>query len=242
MHAYRDAIRRSAGAYVLYPGTEEGRFAEFHELLPGLGAFALRPTQGGDAEGALPLRKFIFDVVDHVANQASQHERGRYWANRSYSKGSLIDAGTHAVSFLSRPPEDTPVLLGFVRGTEHWTWIQHQRRYNLRADERTGSVGLAGAELAAELVLLYDRALAHMELWKTSGRPILMTAADLIATRYPQPRGQIYLCLPLASLSSDSWPDAVDRVRVRNVLDARWRAEAFGSPVVCTWRDILVTE
>ena len=39
MHAYRDAIRRTAGAYVLYPGDEDLQVREYHELLPGLGAF-----------------------------------------------------------------------------------------------------------------------------------------------------------------------------------------------------------
>lgn len=52
MHAYRDAIRRSVGAYVLYPGTErEECRTHYHEILPGLGAFALRPTEYGEAEG-----------------------------------------------------------------------------------------------------------------------------------------------------------------------------------------------
>ncbi|MGI9252517.1 MAG: DUF2357 domain-containing protein, partial [Thermomicrobiales bacterium] len=45
MHAYRDAIRRTQGAYVLYPGTagDATQWIEYHELLPGLGAFAVRP-------------------------------------------------------------------------------------------------------------------------------------------------------------------------------------------------------
>ena len=48
MHAYRDAIRRSAGAYVIYPGDEERTpFMEHHEVLPGLGAFPLRPGATG---------------------------------------------------------------------------------------------------------------------------------------------------------------------------------------------------
>ena len=56
MHAYRDAIRRSAGAYVLYPGNAgDGKrfdeFVGFHEVLPGLGAFAIRPRLDGTAEG-----------------------------------------------------------------------------------------------------------------------------------------------------------------------------------------------
>ena len=55
MHAYRDAIRRSAGAYVLYPGSEKEQspFRGFHELLPGLGAFPLRPNQVDDGSSAL---------------------------------------------------------------------------------------------------------------------------------------------------------------------------------------------
>ncbi len=53
MHAYRDAIRRTAGAYVLYPGKPgDGQmFQGFHEVLPGLGAFAIRPDKDGKPEG-----------------------------------------------------------------------------------------------------------------------------------------------------------------------------------------------
>jgi len=37
MHAYKDAIRRTGGAYVLYPGDDEPeRLEGFHEILPGL--------------------------------------------------------------------------------------------------------------------------------------------------------------------------------------------------------------
>jgi len=45
MHSYRDAIRRTAGAYVLYPGLVSHKKQGFHELLPGLGAFAIRPSK-----------------------------------------------------------------------------------------------------------------------------------------------------------------------------------------------------
>ncbi len=54
MHAYRDAIRRTAGAYVLYPGTpgDDQTHLGFHEVLPGLGAFAVRPDSQGNARGS----------------------------------------------------------------------------------------------------------------------------------------------------------------------------------------------
>ena len=79
MHAYRDAIRRSAGAYVLYPGKQHHEpFVEHHELLPGLGAFVLRPSIHG-AAGTDQLGKFLHNVLSHVADRASQHERSRFW-------------------------------------------------------------------------------------------------------------------------------------------------------------------
>ena len=44
MHAYKDAIRRTGGAYILYPGTDnQNPLKGFHEIIPGLGAFAIRP-------------------------------------------------------------------------------------------------------------------------------------------------------------------------------------------------------
>lgn len=45
MHAYRDAIRRTQGAYVLYPGDLPKRWEGFHEILPGLGAFPIDQTR-----------------------------------------------------------------------------------------------------------------------------------------------------------------------------------------------------
>ena len=79
MHAYRDAIRRSAEAYVIYPGTENETLPMFHELLPGLGAFALRPTQDGQDAGVEAIYSFVNEVVTQVATQTTQHERTRFW-------------------------------------------------------------------------------------------------------------------------------------------------------------------
>ena len=46
MHAYRDAIRDSAGSYVLFPGSDTIQFTFARdEFLPGLGAFPMRPER-----------------------------------------------------------------------------------------------------------------------------------------------------------------------------------------------------
>lgn len=63
MHAYRDAIRRTAGAYILYPGDVDKSWEGYHELLPGLGAFSVRPGLSSDG-----LQKFLRDLKLHLIN------------------------------------------------------------------------------------------------------------------------------------------------------------------------------
>lgn len=61
MHAYRDAIRRSVSAFVLYPGSESRRWRSITEIMPGLGAIALAP---GDETGVRLLEEFFEDAAE----------------------------------------------------------------------------------------------------------------------------------------------------------------------------------
>jgi predicted component of viral defense system (DUF524 family) len=49
MHAYRDAIRGTMGAFVLYPGSHTQRWSLTKTGWPSVGAFSLRPNQPSDA-------------------------------------------------------------------------------------------------------------------------------------------------------------------------------------------------
>jgi predicted component of viral defense system (DUF524 family) len=73
MHAYRDAIRRSYGAYILYPGSADRQWTGFHEILPGLGAFVLRPS-GGQSQ----VLQFVEDLVKHVAGGSIRRDLALY--------------------------------------------------------------------------------------------------------------------------------------------------------------------
>ena len=74
MHSYKDAIRRTAGSYVLYPGTDSPYTKiGFHELIPGLGAFSIRPSKSDS--GTEALKSFLNEVVHHFLNRASQREK-----------------------------------------------------------------------------------------------------------------------------------------------------------------------
>src|SRR5207245_1790669 len=79
MHAYRDAIRRTEGAYVIYPGRhgqENVSWFAFNDVLPGLGAFALRP--GAEAIGLDNLRTFLEDRADEASREADRLDQSTY--------------------------------------------------------------------------------------------------------------------------------------------------------------------
>ena len=242
MHAYRDAINRSAGSYVLYPGGLEGQadqtFHRYHEILPGLGAFALRPTETEEAEGFEALTTFLDDTLWHFASVISQDRRGRFWQAKSFDEGTRTASRFGWEPALAKPPADTLVLLGFVKNQSHLNWITANRRYNMRADGRRGSVGLTGPELHADFVILYGSDLTAPQIWNVAGQPELWTRERLLGSGYPSPGGNLYLCLPLG-----------DRVRVPHAALSLKAIEAVvlrsapkaprGGPLVATWLDIV---
>jgi Domain of unknown function (DUF2357)/PD-(D/E)XK nuclease superfamily len=240
MHAYKDAIRRSVGAYVLYPGTEPHAFSEYHELLPGLGAFALRPGPGGGgAEGSAALAGFIQDVIRHTASQATQRERSQYWTRQSFGPSTRLEHAVEAAPFLRRPPVDTLVLLGFVRSAEQLRWIHEHALYNMRADRRRGSVGLGSRELAADLVVLYSSDPDFLEIWRSVEQPRLLTRGEMRELGYPRPRGEVYYCLQIERVDSEDWASAEFRSTVIATRERLFPSAEHGAPVTTTWFELV---
>jgi predicted component of viral defense system (DUF524 family) len=77
MHTYNEAIRRTVGSYVLYPGLppalgEATRFGRYHEIVPGIGAFAVRPSQQGTPVGLQSVCEFISEILTHQLDRFTQ--------------------------------------------------------------------------------------------------------------------------------------------------------------------------
>ena len=72
MHTYNDAIKATAGSYVLYPGLDDKQkpMRRYHEILPGVGAFVLKPGKKG---GRDDLKQFLSDVFRNQADQFTQY-------------------------------------------------------------------------------------------------------------------------------------------------------------------------
>lgn len=199
MHTYRDAIRRSAGAYVLYPGSEKEQmpFRGFHELLPGLGAFPLRPNNSDD--GSAALERFLKEVVAHVCNRATQREQHTYHTYRIH-KDDPPDAVQEtmpewSVGNRSRPTLETHVLHGWHNGETHLDWVVSKGLYNFRTEKQRGSLRLHHSVTGASYLLLHGDG-----EYQSGGRlfrivsdgPRVFSKEKLIAEGYPGGASQPY--------------------------------------------------
>lgn len=156
MHAYKDAIRRTSGAYVLYPGSENKRLKGFHEVLPGLGAFCLSPNS--IEKDSKEIEHFLCDVLKHMLNRASQRERISYHTYEIYKNDPSVLCESMPEPYGSNRdliPEETFVLLGSYKDENHLQWILNNGIYNLRTGTKKGSVHLKQEITTARYLLLH---------------------------------------------------------------------------------------
>ena len=198
MHAYRDAIRRSEGAYILYPGggSAPTRFQGFHEILPGLGAFALKPGAGGEAVGLQHLSHFVDQVIAHVCNRATAREQSSFHRFHVYradeaAGGARVESPIPERDLVENerpvPPAEHSVLVGWCDNEQHLEWIRRTGLYNFRAGFRRGSIRLEPAIADARHLLLHGHGnKAWPGLWRIKKRgPRIFTAQELLHNGYP---------------------------------------------------------
>ena len=205
MHAYRDAIRRTAGAYVLYPGSEAKEWRGFHEVIPGLGAFPLRPLEKGD--GTDELKAFLLEVAAHVSNRASQREQQTYHTYRIH-KDEPPDAVMEPIpewsgSERSEPINDVYVIHGSHKGDAHFNWIKDSGTYNFPAGSKAKSLRLPCSVTGAKYLFVHAK--GSRQLFRiVSDGPRIFTKADLVAKNYPtEPSQDAYVVFDIEPLSEE---------------------------------------
>ncbi|WP_156028245.1 DUF2357 domain-containing protein [Candidatus Solirubrobacter pratensis] len=234
MHAYRDAIRGSAGAYVLYPGDDAAApFREFDEPLPGIGAFPLRPRDGARARGREALERFLREVLDHVADRASQDERYRYW--RAVIRGRREPgARSKWLPSLSAPPRDAFVLCYVPRGPEEADWISRMQMIVLPADADSNAITAESSALRAEWLALEG---GTTTLWTRDSAWFVQTREDLLQSGYPEPLAGGYLCASLSIVRAA--PPWLADLNVRALARSSDQSASFFR---LTWADLLAAD
>lgn len=212
MHAYKDAIRRTGGAYVLYPGTEKKIRKGFHEIIPGLGAFCIAP--GREDEQLPALRRFLQDIVTHFMDRTSQREKVAVAEHEIYS--------SEPDPFYEMFPEPygnpvfadaVTVLVGCYKSEEHLQWILDNGKYNIRCGgAREGAVELTDSLINAQYLLLYDLTdLSVKHIMKmTKKHPVVLSDKMLEEMGYPASApGQMYMLYDVSEEMVE--PELIDR-------------------------------
>lgn len=133
MHTYNDAIRRTVGSYVLYPGdkTSEGyrgdTYSLYDEILPGVGAFAIKPSISGQSEKE--LKNFIERLILERSHKSSRLNRIRYYYDMILREPASDLAISKAQNSCHRPGRYC--ILGYIR----------KQYYDFLTDSRMLEVG-----------------------------------------------------------------------------------------------------
>ncbi len=207
MHAYKDAIRRTVGAYLLYPGTTDYQRRGFHEVIPGLGAFPVSPSENGS--GIEAVGNFIREVAEHFSNRASQREQLTYhqYAIHKEAKApkvhEIMPEYLAATRVRPQPPTESAVLVGFCNRDQK-AWVEEKGLYNIRLD--ANGLKLFGVkEAGAKYLLLREKGqLKSGNIWQITGEaPELVSKSDLKGKGYPRnPSCDYYLLYSICRVGS----------------------------------------
>ena len=179
MHAYKDAIRRTSGAYIIYPGTEHKKLQGFHEILPGLGAFCLNPNSV--ESDSKEIERFLQDIVEHMLNRTSQRERIAYHTYETYKQEPFMVCEAMPEPYGTNRdliPEETFVLIGSFHDENHLKWILNNKIYNARTGTGNGSLHLKPEITTAKYVLLHKGGMQFLLRLSSKG-PRVMSKEEL---------------------------------------------------------------
>lgn len=119
MHTYNDAIRRSVGSYVLYPGdfdaTKISNYRLYEEVLPGVGAFAIKPSIKSESENA--LKNFITEIIEARSKKYSRLNRMLAYSNSVLSEPaiSMLDKRTKGKDKDNGNIHEDLCAIGYIR-------------------------------------------------------------------------------------------------------------------------------
>ncbi len=235
MHAYKDAIRRTGGAYVLYPGDKSINQKGFHEIIPGLGAFPVRPSKTDSGIGE--LKAFVLEITEHLINRASQREKIAF---RTFD---IFKDPPESDSVVKEPlpenynanrdliPDDTFVLVGYYNSKNQYNWIRRHGLYNFRMGSGTGSLILDKETVSSKYLLLHTLGDTDSgDLWKIASKgPRVYSKEDMERKEYPKPKKEMqdnYLVIQIEPVTDSEFENV--RWNFKNLRNySTGRASAF---------------
>jgi predicted component of viral defense system (DUF524 family) len=203
MHAYKDAIRRTGGAYILYPGltSAQDKYKGFHEIIPGVGAFSLKPSIQTDS--IANIGSFIEEIITNLQDVLSQRERlakKQYKILKDKPHNSLdIELDNIARNIgIKEDLDETYVLVGYCKSQKHYNWISSTaNKYNIRFGK---DYLIDGKMATAKYLVLYEKVGNEIQFKNNvlfelnQNETSLVSDQDLLNLNYPsKPSANQYL-------------------------------------------------
>lgn len=217
MHAYKDAIRRTGGAYILYPGEGKAEpFRGFRELIPGLGAFVLKPSE--NVSGIEELRRFIVLVISNFIDRASQRENTSTKVYNIHKNkkddNDILEEPIPEYFDLKREkkivPDETFVLIGFCKNLERLKWHNESNLYTFRMNDKKGSLILEPDVVGAKFLLLRESGneIASKLYRILSTGPRVYSRLQLEELNFPDAKQDYYLVIEIEKVKDEDFRNA----------------------------------
>jgi predicted component of viral defense system (DUF524 family) len=254
MHAYRDAIRRTAGAYILYPGNDQTHIKKgFHEIVPGLGAFSIRPSRIDN--GVAELKKFLIDIANHLHNRASQREKIALQTFKIYENKNRVDLNEPLPETFGPNrgliPDETFVLVGYSTTKERFKWFEEQKKYVFRMGHDQGSLELNDEVVNAKYLLIRKKGLDEAsDLFKIKSKgPKVYSRSDLQQIGYPfsdKPK-EFYLLIEIERVTDKEFQNVSwkfkELEKYKRIIESEKNLYSkAGLPFTVTLTDLMMTK
>ncbi|WP_111709747.1 DUF2357 domain-containing protein [Lutibacter citreus] len=243
MHAYKDAIRRTGGAYVLYPGTEQTTKMGFHEILPGLGAFSVKPSKTNVETSH--LEAFLDQVIAHFINRATQRENlasKSYDIHKSDNLNKLQQPIPEYLNNKKLIPDETFVLVGYYNSEQQHNWINSKKLYNFRMGTGNGSLILDKQTVSAKYLLLHGKGQnSSNELWEIKSKgPKVYSKDDLIKRGYINPSSDNYLVIEIEKVEMNIFGNQIWNFKnLKNYKKGRGSSLPFSCSLIELMKNII---
>ncbi|MED3996108.1 DUF2357 domain-containing protein [Peribacillus frigoritolerans] len=172
MHAYKDAIRRTVGAYIIYPGDQNRTWSGFHEILPGVGAFVLRP--GRKDKDLCEISNLIRKILEHLSNRVNKYEKSTYHLYNVYkNNGEANNVHMHLPEKDSLTnnrvvlPDQHSIIISSYKGKTQLDWINKFGMFNCYLGDISTAFTFPQELMNAEHLLLFnEEGLTNTGFWK----------------------------------------------------------------------------
>ena len=187
MLAYKDTIRRTVGAYILYPGDIPKIWREYKEIIPGIGAFPMRPSKSDS--GISELKSFIKELISHLCYRNSQRQRMADSRYQIYNDQFIV-------------------LVGDCKSQLDEEWIQKNQKYVFNLGSGDESRLLTKEMTHAEYLLFPTQGKKPSgRLWKIKKGPRIFLQKDLEQIGYPSPEKDYYFVIDIEPLIDEELKD-----------------------------------